>query len=83
VVNARWLVVLSILVMCQACSLSGHRVIQSTLGTASSLAEMEKLLDEPGPIDVETINSAVWTVALAGESSSHDGRAVRSSKVST
>jgi hypothetical protein len=27
---------------------------------------MEKLIDVPGPIDVETINSADWTVSLAG-----------------
>lgn len=64
--GARSLLLLSILVLCQACSLSDHPVVQSNLGRPSSLAEMEKLIDVPGPIEVETINSADWTVPLAG-----------------
>ena len=63
---ARWLVLLNALMLCQACSLSDHPVAQSNLGKPSSLAEMEKLIDVPGPIEVETINSADWTVPLAG-----------------
>src|ERR1700722_1978973 len=62
----RSLLLLSILVLCQACSLSDHHVVQANLGKPSSLAEMEKLTDLPGPIEVETINSADWTVPLAG-----------------
>jgi len=62
----RWLVVLGVLAICQACSLSTHRVAQSNLGKPSSLAKMEKLVDVPGPIDVETVNSADWTVPLEG-----------------
>jgi hypothetical protein len=27
---------------------------------------MEKLIDAPGPIEVESVNSADWTVPLAG-----------------
>jgi hypothetical protein len=64
--NARWLAVIGFLMLCQACSLSDHRVAQSSLGRPSSLADMEKLIDIPGPIEVETINSADWTVPLAG-----------------
>lgn len=60
------LAVLCILALCQACSLSDHHVVQSNLGKLSSLAEMENLIDVPGPIDVETINSADWTVSLGG-----------------
>lgn len=63
---ARWLVVLGILTLCQACNLSDHRVVQSHLGKPSSIAEMDKLLDVPGPIEVETVNSADWTVPLGG-----------------
>jgi N-acyl homoserine lactone hydrolase len=63
---ARSLVVLSILFLCQGCSLSDHGVTQSSLGKASSLAEMEKLIDVPGPIEVETVNSADWMVPLSG-----------------
>jgi N-acyl homoserine lactone hydrolase len=62
----QWLAVLSVLALCQACSLSDHQVVPSNLGKLSSLAEMEKLIDVPGPISVETINSADWTVSLAG-----------------
>jgi N-acyl homoserine lactone hydrolase len=64
--GARLLLLLSILVLCHACSLSDHHVVQSSLGKSSSLAEMEKSIDVPGPIEVETINSADWTVPLAG-----------------
>ena len=63
---ARRPVVISTRMLCQACSLSDHKVVQSSLGKPSSLAEMEKLIDVLGPIDVETINSADWTVPLAG-----------------
>jgi N-acyl homoserine lactone hydrolase len=63
---ARWPVALSILMMCHGCSLSDHRVVQSRLGGASSAADMEKLVDEPGPIAVETIISADWTLPLGG-----------------
>jgi len=63
---ARLSVVLSILILCQGCSLSDHKVAQSSLGKASSLAEMEKLIDVSGPIEVETVNGADWTVPLSG-----------------
>jgi N-acyl homoserine lactone hydrolase len=64
--KTRWLVVLSVLMLSQACSLSDHPIVQSTLGRPSSLADLEKVVDTPGPIEVETINSADWTVPLAG-----------------
>jgi N-acyl homoserine lactone hydrolase len=62
----RWLVVLGVLVLCQACNLSDHRIGQPHLGKPSSLAEMERLLDVPGPIEVQTVNSADWAVPLGG-----------------
>jgi N-acyl homoserine lactone hydrolase len=62
----RCLAVLSIVALCQACSLSDHHVVQANLGKRSGLAEMERLMDVPGPIEVETVNSADWTVSLAG-----------------
>jgi len=58
--------VFGILLLCQGCNLSDHGVAQSKLGKPSSLAEMEKLIDAPGPIEVESVNSADWTVPLAG-----------------
>src|SRR5271170_2799965 len=64
--RAHWPLILSALMMVEGCSLSDHKVIASHLGTHSSLAELEKVVDLPGPIEVETINSADWTVPLSG-----------------
>jgi glyoxylase-like metal-dependent hydrolase (beta-lactamase superfamily II) len=50
----------------QGCSLSSHTLGKPALGKPSSSAEMERLIDQPGPIQLETIDSADWTVALAG-----------------
>jgi N-acyl homoserine lactone hydrolase len=65
-VSAKWLVLFCTLTMCQACGLSNHRVVQSSLGRSCSLAEMEAVVDQPGPIDVDTVISADWTLPLAG-----------------
>ena len=50
----------------QGCSLSSHPLGKPALGKPSSSAEMERLIDVPGPVQLETINSADWSVALAG-----------------
>jgi glyoxylase-like metal-dependent hydrolase (beta-lactamase superfamily II) len=50
----------------QGCSLSSQPLGKPALGKPSSSAEMERLIDQPGPIQLETINSADWAVALAG-----------------
>ena len=65
-VGTRWLLILGALIMAQGCSLSDHKVVPSHLGSRSSLADLERIVDTPGPIEVETINSADWTVPLAG-----------------
>jgi N-acyl homoserine lactone hydrolase len=65
-VSAKWLVLFCILTMCQACGLSNHRVVQAGLGRSSSLAEMEALVDQTGPIEVETVIGADWTLPLGG-----------------
>lgn len=64
--HTRWLTVLGLLIVIQGCSLSDHKVVPSQLGTRSSLAELEKVIDVPGPIEIQTINSADWTVPLSG-----------------
>jgi N-acyl homoserine lactone hydrolase len=64
--SIRWFLIFGAMAVCQACTLSDHPVVQANLGQPSSLAEMEKLVDVPGPIEVETINSADWTVPLEG-----------------
>jgi glyoxylase-like metal-dependent hydrolase (beta-lactamase superfamily II) len=50
----------------QGCSLSSHPLGKPALGKASSSAEMERLIDQPGPIQLVAINSADWMVSLAG-----------------
>jgi glyoxylase-like metal-dependent hydrolase (beta-lactamase superfamily II) len=50
----------------QGCSLSSHSLGKPALGKPSSSTEMERLIDQPGPILLETIDSADWTVALTG-----------------
>jgi len=64
--RTRWFLILGALIMFQGCSLSDHKVVPSRLGARSSLADLEKVVDRPGPIEVETINSADWTVPLSG-----------------
>ena len=54
------------LILLQGCALSSHPVTNATLGKASSSAKMERLIDQHGPIQLETINSADWSVPLAG-----------------
>lgn len=50
----------------RGCTVSSHPSGKSALGKASSSAEIERLIDQPGPIQLETINSADWSVSLAG-----------------
>jgi glyoxylase-like metal-dependent hydrolase (beta-lactamase superfamily II) len=56
----------ALILLLQGCALSSHPVTNATLGKASNSAEMERLIDQPGPIQLESINSADWSVPLAG-----------------
>jgi N-acyl homoserine lactone hydrolase len=64
--SSKWLTLFCILLLGPGCGLSDHRVVPSSLGHSSSLTEMERVIDQPGPIDVETIDSADWTLPLGG-----------------
>jgi glyoxylase-like metal-dependent hydrolase (beta-lactamase superfamily II) len=62
-----WIVLaIAITLLLQGCGMTSHPVARSTLGTPVSSAEMERWLDQPGPIQLQTINSADWSVPLAG-----------------
>ncbi|MFA5825343.1 MAG: MBL fold metallo-hydrolase [Gallionellaceae bacterium] len=50
----------------QGCTLTSHPLGKPALGKPSGSAEMERLIDQPGTIQLETINSADWSVPLAG-----------------
>lgn len=56
----------ALVLVLQGCSLSSHTLGKPALGKPSSSAEIERLIDQPGPIQLETIDSADWTVALTG-----------------
>lgn len=48
------------------CAVTSHDTTPAALGRPSSLAALEAVLDEPGPIEIETVISADWQVPLAG-----------------
>ncbi len=50
----------------QGCTVTSHPSGKPAPGKASSSVEMERLIDQPGPIQLESINSADWSVSLAG-----------------
>ncbi len=49
-----------------ACTTTDHRERPASLGHPVTLAAMEKVLDQPGPVELETVNSADWSVPLSG-----------------
>ncbi len=56
----------TLILLLQGCTITSHAVGKPAPGKASSSAEMERLIDQPGPIELETINSADWSVPLSG-----------------
>ncbi|MFZ6744825.1 MBL fold metallo-hydrolase [Undibacterium sp. JH2W] len=53
------------LLLC-ACAQTSHPEMPAQMGRPTSSIAMEALIDAPGPIQLETINSAEWKVPLAG-----------------
>jgi glyoxylase-like metal-dependent hydrolase (beta-lactamase superfamily II) len=50
----------------QGCSLTSHPLGEPAPGKASGSDEMERLIDQPGPVELESIVSADWSVSLEG-----------------
>lgn len=48
------------------CAFSSHSTTPSTLGRAASSDELVALLDQPGPVELETIASCDWEVDRSG-----------------
>ena len=48
------------------CSASTHGAVASSLGTPSSSDAIEAVLDRPGPIALEVVNSTDWAVPRSG-----------------
>lgn len=49
-----------------ACTSSTHLTQAASLGLAITSTQMEAVLDQPGELELETINSADWRVDLSG-----------------
>lgn len=56
----------TLILVLQGCAVTSHPLGKQAPGRTSSSAEMERLIDQPGPIRLETINSADWSVPLSG-----------------
>lgn len=48
------------------CAASTHATVPSNLGAARRFADLEAVVDQPGPIEVETVVSTEWAVDRAG-----------------
>ncbi len=64
--NQYLLSVFCCVLLLQGCSATSHIIGKPAPGKASSSVEMERLIEVPGPIQLETINSADWSASLAG-----------------
>lgn len=56
----------SLMLLTQGCVVSGHPTAPALWGTAQSSRSLEATLDQPGPIQVESVASATWQVPLEG-----------------
>ena len=61
-----YILIFTLAFVLQGCAITNHPKTKSTLGKPSSEAEMERLIDQPGSVQLETISSADWSVSLAG-----------------
>jgi glyoxylase-like metal-dependent hydrolase (beta-lactamase superfamily II) len=48
------------------CAVTSHQTQVAQLGVPSSLAALEAVIDQPGPITVQTVTAAEWHVPLSG-----------------
>ena len=63
------------------CVLTTHAVKPSTLGTASGSKAMLAVIDAPGPLTLQTVNSADWQVPLSGLLNLNSDKAKAAGKV--
>jgi N-acyl homoserine lactone hydrolase len=58
--------VLNLAVLAQGCVVTGHPAGAARWGVTVSSNDLERLVDQPGPIEVESVASAHWQVPLEG-----------------
>jgi N-acyl homoserine lactone hydrolase len=54
------------LIALAGCAASSQPAVRAELGVPRSSADLEAVIDQPGPIEVETVVSADWSVPLSG-----------------
>src|SRR4051812_15005451 len=59
-------VVILALLASAGCVASTHAAVTSSLGAPSSSEAMEAVIDRPGPISLEVVNSTDWAVPRSG-----------------
>lgn len=52
--------------LAQGCVVSGHPAAEALWGTPHRSSQLEATLDQPGPIQVDSVASATWQVPLEG-----------------
>lgn len=68
-------VVFASLLTLTGCAATSHPTTPATLGAPSSTTSLEAVVDQPGPVEVETIVSARWQVDRSGLLDLNDPRA--------
>ena len=53
-------------VLAQGCVVSGHPAAEARWGVSSGSTALEQVVEQPGPIEVESVASATWQVPLEG-----------------
>jgi glyoxylase-like metal-dependent hydrolase (beta-lactamase superfamily II) len=53
-------------ILAQGCVVSGHPAADARWGESVRASQLEARLDQPGPIEVESVASATWQVPLEG-----------------
>jgi N-acyl homoserine lactone hydrolase len=56
----------TILALLAGCAATGHTTAGGALGQATTATAMEAVIDQPGPVEVETVAGADWAVSRAG-----------------
>lgn len=71
------LLICSLIMLLQGCSQTSQPLGAPAPGKVSGSAEMERLIGLPGPIELESINSADWSVPLSGLVNLHSPAAMQ------
>jgi glyoxylase-like metal-dependent hydrolase (beta-lactamase superfamily II) len=73
--NPRILALVLMPLSASACALTHHGAQPSALGQSRRSSDLLAVVDQPGPITLETVNSADWAVDRSGLIDLHDPRA--------